>query len=56
MPGDSQLTLVEEVDWEVGDRIMITSTNYNMYEAEFFNITSISVQSGKSVLTLDASF
>ena len=26
LPGDTQLTLVEEVDWVVGDYIMITST------------------------------
>ena len=28
-PGDTQLTLVEEVDWEIGDYIMITSTDYD---------------------------
>ena len=28
-PGENQLTLVEEVDWEVGDLIMVTSTSYN---------------------------
>ena len=27
--GGSSLTLVEEVDWEVGDRIMITSTRHD---------------------------
>lgn len=43
MPGDSELTLVEEVDWEVGDRIMITSTDYNQYEAEFFTVLSNSM-------------
>jgi len=29
LPGETQLTLVEEVDWEIGDYIMITSTGYN---------------------------
>jgi hypothetical protein len=30
-PEDNQLTLVEEVNWEAGDRIMITSTDYDQY-------------------------
>mmetsp|Transcript_13355 Transcript_13355/g.16923 ORF Transcript_13355/g.16923 Transcript_13355/m.16923 type:complete len:96 (+) Transcript_13355:2674-2961(+) len=28
-PGATKLTLVEVVDWVVGDTIMVTSTNYN---------------------------
>jgi hypothetical protein len=27
--GDNQLTVVEEVDWEIGDYLMITSTDYS---------------------------
>lgn len=53
MPGDTQMTLVEEVDWEVGDYIMITSTDYDQYEAEFFTVTDNAVSNGKSTLTLD---
>lgn len=33
-PGTNSLTLVEVVDWEIGDTIMVTSTNYNQWEAE----------------------
>ena len=54
--GDSQLTLVEETNWEAGDRIMITSTDYDQYQAEFFTILSNTVAGGKSTLTIDGTF
>lgn len=56
MPGDNELTVVEEVDWEIGDEIMITSTDRDQYHAEFFTITAIRSENQKSVLTLDQPF
>ena len=32
--GDKKLTLTERVDWEQGDEIMVTSTDYDQWEAE----------------------
>ena len=55
-PGETQLTLVEDVDWEIGDHIMITSTDYNMYQAEFANIVANDIVDGKSTLTIDTAF
>ena len=55
--GASQLTVVEIVDWEVGDEIMVTSTNYDMWEAELKTITAVDNSSGeKTTLTLDSAF
>lgn len=56
MPGESQLTLVEEVNWEEGDEIMITSTDYDMYHAEFFRIKANKKLGGKSTLVLESKF
>ena len=56
LAGDTQLTVVEEVDWEVGDHIMITSTDYDMYHTEFKNIIGISSDGSKSTITLDTAF
>ena len=52
----TSLTLVEEVDWEVGDHIMITSTSVNQNETEFFNVLSNTVSGGKSIITIDGKF
>lgn len=49
--------MVELVDWEIGDTIMVTSTSYNMWEAELRNITAIDNSNGsKTVLTVDKKF
>ena len=50
------MTLVEEVDWEIGDYLMITSTDYDMYHAEFATITGITSNGSKSTITLDKAF
>ena len=50
------MTLVEEVDWEVGDYLMITSTDYDMYHAEFATITGVTSDGSKSTITLDKEF
>ena len=49
-PGDTELTLVEEIDWEIGDYLMITSTDKNMTHAEFMTITEISSDGSKSTV------
>ena len=54
--GDSQLTLVEETNWEAGDKIMITSTDYDQYHTEFFTVLSNTVAGGKSTITIDGTF
>ena len=55
-PGESELTLVEEVEWEIGDYIMITSTDYDIHHAEFCTIIDISSDGDKSTITLDKAF
>jgi hypothetical protein len=54
--GLNELTVVEEVDWEVGDYLMITSTDYDQDHAEFGTITGITTDNGKSTITLDTPF
>ena len=57
LPFENQLTVVEEVDWEVGDYLMITSTDYDQDHTEFGTITAIStIEFGKSTITLDKPF
>ena len=48
-----EITLSEAVDWEVGDEIVITSTSFDAYQTETFQITGIS--NNRLVLTLNAS-
>ena len=56
-PGDTTLTLVEVVDWEIGDEILVTSTDYDQWEAEIRTIVSIDNSSGtNSVITVDSVF
>ncbi|KAL3886654.1 hypothetical protein ACJMK2_026634, partial [Sinanodonta woodiana] len=40
--GDSEINVQDDVDWKVGDSIVITPTSYNARETELFNITNIS--------------
>lgn len=54
--GGNTLTLVEEVDWKVGEKIMITSTSYNRYEAEEHTIANVSTAGGKTTVTIDGIF
>lgn len=45
------------MDWEVGDTLMITSTNYNQWEAELKKIIAVDNSSGtKTTVTLDSNF
>ena len=48
-----EITLSETVDWEIGDEIVITSTTFDAYQTETFQITGIS--NNRLILTLNAS-
>jgi|GEM_PF-845520 len=50
--GANQITLLDAVNWEVGDQIVIASTDFDPHEAEKRTITAISANS--KTLTLDA--
>lgn len=59
--GDTQITLVDmgedvgsTLDWQVGETIVIASTDTESENAEFRNITAISDASGSPVITLDS--
>lgn len=52
-PGSRQITLKQAVNWEVGDKIAIASTDFEMEQAEEFSIIGIS--SDRKTLTLDQS-
>jgi hypothetical protein len=52
--GDSKITLYEQVDWKVGETIVIASTSYKSREAEEKKIVAIDNSNpSKPVLTLD---
>ena len=40
--GTSSLTLVDGVDWQVGDLIFVTSTSFDAFETEVFELMSVS--------------
>lgn len=57
--GATTLTLVEDVDWVIGDTIMVTSTDYDQWQAEFRTITKVETTASdpkKSTLTVDKAF
>ena len=49
--GNSTITVRDETDWREGDHIMITSTEYNQFEAEERHIVGVSADG--TVLELD---
>ena len=51
--GTNQITLLNPVDWEVGDEIVITSTCFDAYQTETLQISAIS--NSKLILTLNGS-
>lgn len=52
--GSYTITLLREVDWKAGERIVIASTGYDMYEAEERTIVSVDrTTPGKPIITLD---
>ena len=54
--GENVLTLVDEVDWRVGEKIMITSTSFERSEAEELTISNVSTAGGKTTITVDETF
>jgi G8 domain len=54
LPGSNTITLIREVDWKVGESIVVAPTGYYNYEAEQFTITAIDrTNPKKPILTLD---
>lgn len=51
-PGDSQLTVTEAVDWRPGDFVVVTSTSYDAFETEVFQVVTAS----QNVVNLNDSF
>ena len=51
--GDNVVELVDQVDWEEGDEILITTTTFESKQAEKFIIKSI--ENGRKTLELEAS-
>lgn len=52
--GANTITLKETVDWEIGDRIVIASTDFDMNQAEEKTITNVSTNAGRTTLTLNS--
>jgi cell migration-inducing and hyaluronan-binding protein len=50
--GDSSFTVIEDVDWQVGEHIVVASTSYDHNEAEEMIITAISSRT----ITVDKPF
>ena len=54
--GSSQITLQDEVTWQVGDEIVIASTGLeDTAENEQKTITAVAASGGQTVITLDVS-
>jgi len=55
--GSTTLTLIRDVDWKVGERIVIAPTSYNNFEAEERTIIAIdNTDPQKPVITIDTPF
>ena len=53
--GSSTLTLIQAVDWKIGERIVVAPTSYYNYEAEEVTIVSIDrTNPNKPIITIDA--
>lgn len=50
--GDTQLTVMDAVDWRIGEQIAVASTSHDHTEAEMKTITVIS----GSIITVDSPF
>ena len=51
-PGATQLTTIDTVDWRTGDLVVVTSTSYDAFETEVFEVVSVQ----QNVVTLNDSF
>ena len=54
MPGATQLTVQDPVDWVVGDQVVVSSTEYDITQAENFTITGVARSGKTTTLTLNA--
>jgi len=53
LPNKNQITLNVKTDWQVGEEIVIASTDFNLDHAETFKITGVDNSGTKTVLTLN---
>ena len=51
--GDSSFTLMKEVDWQVGEELVISPTGRSRDEVEERTISAVSTSGGKTTITLD---
>ena len=49
--GTNKLTLIESVDWQIGEEIVISTTSYDAFQTETFKITGVA----NNVIQLNAS-
>jgi len=52
--GSLTLTVMDAVDWQVGEKIVVASTDYDMNQAEVKTIVSVS--GDKKTITVDSKF
>jgi len=53
LPNKNQITLNVKTDWQVGEEIVVASTDFNLDHAEVFQITGVDNSGTKTVLTLN---
>jgi hypothetical protein len=51
--GSNVLTVASEVDWRVGEEVVITATDYDSSQIETAFVTSVSVGGGQSIVALN---
>lgn len=52
-PGETTITVNKELDWEVGQEIVIAPTGYNAWETETFKITALAASDNTTIITLN---
>ncbi|KAL4228553.1 Fibrocystin-L [Mactra antiquata] len=51
--GSNEIVLSQEVDWSIGDEIVVGPTSLNAWQTEYFQISSIASDGFRSSITLD---
>ena len=51
-PGDTSLTVTDPVDWAAGDRLVVSSTEYDATQAENFTLTAVAYSADRRTATL----